>query len=450
MKVFNTLSRKKEEFKPLKKNQVNMYVCGPTIYDYAHLGHGRSAVNFDIIRRYFLYKKYKVNYIFNYTDVDDKIIKRANKERITEKELTKKFSKIYDEDYGKLNILKPTKNPKPTQHIKEIIELIKKIEKNGFTYLLKDGIYFNTKKFKEYGKLSHQNIKQLQAGARIKKDESKKNPQDFVLWKLAKPKEPAWNSPWGKGRPGWHIECSAMSSTYLGNTFDIHGGGQDLIFPHHENEIAQSESANKKQFAKYWLHNGFIQVNKEKMSKSLGNFFTLRDIFKDYEPMVVRYMILSAHYRAPIDFSKKNLDQAKRSLERIKEFVLNSKNSKNKVEPKLIKKTKKEFEKAMDNDLDTPKALATIFNFIKEANKKGTGKNAYNLMIKLDKVLGLELDKLKQEKVSTELKELLKQREKARKDKNWKKADKLRDKIKAKGFTIEDSPEGPKLKKIPK
>ncbi|MCD4759934.1 cysteine--tRNA ligase [archaeon] len=448
MKLYNTLTRKKETFKPIKKDQINIYVCGPTIYDYAHLGHGRSAINFDIIRRYFLYKKYKVNFIFNYTDIDDKIIQRANKEKITAKELTKKFEKIYNEDYEKLNILKPTKTPKPTQHIKEIIELIKKIEKNGFTYLLNDGLYFNTKKFKEYGKLSHQNIKQLRAGARIKLDENKKNPQDFVLWKLAKPKEPSWQSPWGIGRPGWHIECSAMATHYLGNTFDIHGGGQDLIFPHHENEIAQSEAANKKQYVKYWLHNGFIQVNKEKMSKSLGNFSTLRNIFKNYNPMDVRYMVLSAHYRAPIDFSKKNLEQAKNSLEKIKGFVLNSKISKSKLNNKLIQKTQKDFEKAMDNDFDTPKALAVIFNFIKEANKQGTGKNAYNLIIKFDKVLGLNLDKIKQEKVPTEIVNLAQEREKARKDKDYKKADKIREKIELKGFLIEDTKEGPKLKKI--
>ena len=296
--------------------------------------------------------------------------------------------------------------------------------------------------------MSHQNIKQLRAGARIKLDENKKNPQDFVLWKLAKPKEPSWQSPWGIGRPGWHIECSAMATHYLGNTFDIHGGGQDLIFPHHENEIAQSEAANKKQYVKYWLHNGFIQVNKEKMSKSLGNFSTLRNIFKNYNPMDVRYMVLSAHYRAPIDFSKKNLEQAKNSLEKIKGFVLNSKISKSKLNNKLIQKTQKDFEKAMDNDFDTPKALAVIFNFIKEANKQGTGKNAYNLIIKFDKVLGLNLDKIKQEKVPTEIVNLAQEREKARKDKDYKKADKIREKIELKGFLIEDTKEGPKLKKI--
>jgi len=448
MKVYNTLTRKKEAFIPTKKDTISIYVCGPTVYDYAHLGHGRSAVNFDIIRRYFIYKKYKVNFIFNYTDIDDKTIERANKEKITVKELTEKFSKIYDEDYKKLNILEPTKNPKPTQHIQEIVNLIKKIEKNGYAYKLKDGLYFDTSKFKQYGKLSHQNIKDLQSGARIREDENKKSPQDFVLWKLAKPNEPSWESPWGEGRPGWHIECSAMSTSYLGDTFDIHGGGQDLIFPHHENEIAQTEAATKKKFANYWLHNGFIQVNKEKMSKSLGNFFTLRDIYKEYDPLVVRYMIISAHYRAPIDFSKKNLEQAKSALERIREFTLNSKESKQDLNQKLIDKTKKEFLAAMEDDFDTPKAMATLFNFIREANKQGNGKNAYTLIIDLDQILGLNLKAVKSERAPLEVLELLNMREKARKNKEFATSDKLREEIKKAGYLIEDSKDGPKLKKI--
>ena len=446
MKIYNTLTRKKEEFKPIKKGQVGMYVCGPTIYDYGHLGHGRSAVNFDIIRRYLEFKGYKVNFIFNYTDIDDKIIERANKDKITVQELTKKFSKIYDEDYKKLNILKPTNNPKPTKHIKEIIELIKNIEKNGFTYQLKDGLYFDTSKLKNYGKLSHQDVKQLQAGRRIKKDDDKKNYQDFVIWKLAKEGEPSWKSPWGEGRPGWHIECSAMSKTYLGKTFDIHGGGQDLIFPHHENEIAQSEAANKKPFANYWLHNGFIQINKEKMSKSLDNFFTLQDIYKEYEPEVIRYMIISAHYRAPIDFSKKNLEQSKKTLQRIKDFVKDAKDSKTNIDKKIIDETNKKFMAAMDNDFDTRKAVAILFEFIKKVNKEGNGRNAYTFLNKIDKIFGLNLNKI--EKIPKEVKEIAKEREKARKEKNWKLSDQLREKINKKGFIIEDSNAGPKLKKI--
>lgn len=448
MKIYNTLSKKKEEFKPIKKDQVNIYVCGPTIYDYGHIGHGRSAVNFDIIRRYFLYKGFKVNFIFNYTDIDDKIIDRANKEKTSTKELTKKFEKIYDEDYRELNILPPTHKPKPTEEITAIINLIKGIEQNGFTYMLDDGLYFDISAFKEYGKLSHQRIKNLQAGVRIKADEKKKNFQDFVLWKLSKEGEPSWSSPWGAGRPGWHIECSAMSSKYLGQPFDIHGGGQDLIFPHHENEIAQSESANKKQFAKYWMHNGFVEVNHEKMSKSLGNFKTMRDIFKQYDPMVVRYMIISAHYRAPIDFSNDNLEQAKNALERIREFVLNAKDSTNRIDQDLVEQTKEEFIENLDNDFDTPKALAVLFNFIREANKQGNSKQAYELMIEIDKILGLNLDKLKQDKIPEKVKELAKQREKARNDKDWAKADELRDAIKELGFIVEDSKEGQKIKKL--
>lgn len=447
MKLYNTLTKKQEEFKPIKKGQVDIYVCGPTIYDYGHIGHGRSAVNFDIIRRYFLYKGFKVNFVFNYTDIDDKIIDRANKEKITTKQLTKKFEKIYDEDYKALNVLPPTHKPKPTEEISEIISLIKNIEKQGATYMLDDGLYFDVSKFKSYGKLSHQNINDLQAGIRIKADEKKKNFQDFVLWKLSKTNEPSWPSPWGAGRPGWHIECSAMSSKYLGQTFDIHGGGQDLVFPHHENEIAQSESANKKQFANYWLHNGFVEVNKEKMSKSLGNFKTMREIFEQYNPMVVRYMILSAHYRAPIDFSNDNLEQAKNTLDRIHEFMLNAKESKNKIDKELLDSTKKEFLASLDNDFDTPKALAVIFNFIREVNKQGNGKQAYDLMIEIDKILGLNLDKLKKDKIPEKVKELVKQREKARNDKDWAKADKLRDTIKELGFVVEDSKDGQKIKK---
>jgi cysteinyl-tRNA synthetase len=444
-KLYNTLSRKKETFKSIKKSQVGIYVCGPTIYDYGHLGHGRSAVNFDIIRRFFQYKKYKVNFVFNYTDIDDNMITRANKLKITVKELAKKFSKIYDEDYKKLNILKPTKKPKPTENIKEIIEKIKKLEKKGYTYNLDDGVYFNTLKFKEYGKLSKQNLKQLKEGVRVKSDENKKSKHDFVLWKLEKPGEPSWQSSWGKGRPGWHIECSAMSSSLLGQPFDIHGGGQDLIFPHHENEIAQAQAGEKKKFANYWMHNGFIQVNKEKMSKSLGNFTTLRDIFKKYNPLVVRYMYISAHYRMPIDFSGKNLDQAKSSLERIKNFVLDTKNSKNKLPLELIKKTKEKFIKAMEDDFDTPKALAVIFEFIREANKVGNGKNAYPLMLDFDNILGLDLSKT--EEIPKEIKDLAEKREKARKEKDWSESDKLRDKINKKGYEIKDSKEGYSIKK---
>nr|MBA4404727.1 cysteine--tRNA ligase [Nanoarchaeum sp.] len=447
MKLYNTLTKKQEEFQPIKKDQVTIYVCGPTIYDYGHIGHGRSAVNFDIIRRYFLYKGFKVNFVFNYTDIDDKIIDRAKKEKITTKQLTKKFEKIYDEDYKALNVLPPTHKPKPTEEINEIIDLIKSIEKQGCTYMLGDGLYFDVSKFKSYGKLSHQKINELQAGIRIKADENKKNFQDFALWKLSKADEPSWPSPWGPGRPGWHIECSAMSSKYLGQPFDIHGGGQDLVFPHHENEIAQSESANKKQFANYWLHNGFVEVNKEKMSKSLGNFKTMRNIFEQYDPMVIRYMIISAHYRAPIDFSNDNLEQAKNALDRIREFILNAKESKNKIDKELLDFTKKEVLISLDNDFDTPKALATIFNFIREVNKQGNGKEAYDLMIDIDKIFGLNLDKLKKDKIPEKVKELVKQREKARNDKDWAKADKLRDTIKELGFVVEDSKDGQKIKK---
>ncbi|OGJ52574.1 cysteine--tRNA ligase, partial [Candidatus Peregrinibacteria bacterium RIFOXYC2_FULL_41_22] len=319
LKVKNTLSGKKEEFKPIKDNHVGMYVCGPTVYDFGHLGHGRSAVVFDIIRKYLKYKGYDVTYVSNYTDIDDKMINRANKEGITVKQLAEKIIPEYQEDYGQLKIDKPDTQPKATQYIPQMIELIKKLIEKGYAYELEDGVYYEVEKFAHYGKLSGQNQDELKAGARIEKDDKKRHPHDFVLWKKAKPDEPSWPSPWGEGRPGWHIECSAMSMDLLGETFDIHGGGMDLIFPHHEDEIAQSEAATGKSYVKYWLHNGFITINNEKMSKSLGNFFTLKEIFAKYNPNTVRYMIIGTHYRSPINFSHELLDQSENALSRIKD-----------------------------------------------------------------------------------------------------------------------------------
>lgn len=452
LKLYNTLTRKKEAFKPIKKNLVTAYVCGPTTYDYGHLGHGRSSVAFDLLHRYLVYKGYQVKFVFNYTDIDDKIIKRARKEKVSVKQLTDKFAKIYDEDYQKLNLLKPYKKPKATQHIKEMVDLIKILKKKGYIYLIEnDGLYFDVLKFKQYGKLSHQKLGDLKAGARIKVEAGKKTPYDFVLWKFQKPGEPAWNSPWGEGRPGWNIECSAMSMKYLGNTIDIHGGGQDLIFPHHECEIAQSEAATGKPFAHYWLHNGFVTIGGEKMSKSLGNFLTLRDIFKEHSPLTVRYFFLSAHYRAPLNFTKEALEGAKNSLEKLQQafFDLNEVKAFGKKTINLGKYIK-QFELALDDDLNISPALAAVFELINEINKnklsKGAVKDALDFFKKVDSVLGVLV--YKKEAVPQKVLSLVKLRETARMEKDWKKADEIREKIKKLGYLVEDTEEGAKVKKI--
>ncbi|MFA6528869.1 MAG: cysteine--tRNA ligase, partial [Candidatus Gracilibacteria bacterium] len=374
LKVKNTLTGKKEEFKPLNGKKVGMYVCGPTVYDFAHLGHGRSAMVFDIIRKYLKYKGYEVTFVSNYTDVDDKMITRANKEGITIQQLAEKIIPEYRADYGQLKIDKPDHQPKATEYIPQMIKLIEKLIEKGYAYELDDGVYFEVEKFPSYGKLSGQNQDELKAGARIEKDDKKRHPHDFVLWKKAKPNEPSWPSPWGDGRPGWHIECSAMSMNLLGESFDIHGGGMDLIFPHHEDEIAQSECATGKPYVKYWLHNGFININNEKMSKSLGNFFTLKDIFKKYDPNTVRFLLISTHYRSPINFSHDLLDQSENALNRIKDFLINLKNYKSKAEKsdpsleKILEETIKDFEKRMDDDFDTAGGIGVLYNMIKEIN----------------------------------------------------------------------------------
>ncbi len=453
LKFYNDLSRKKEIFNPLKENEVSIYVCGPTIYDYAHLGHGRSAVAFDVLHRYLLYKKYKVKFVFNYTDIEDKMINRANEEGITVKQLADKFSKIYDEDYAKLNVLRAYKNPKATEHIAEMIEIIKKLEKKKFTYFVEgDGVYYDVSKFKEYGKLSHQNLEDLKAGARVEIGEGKKSSHDFVLWKLQKPNEPAWDSPWGKGRPGWHIECSAMAAKYLGETIDIHGGGQDLIFPHHEDEIAQSEAANGKPFAKYWMHNGFVNINGEKMSKSLNNFYTLRDIFKQYDPLVVRYFFLSTHYRMPINFTFEALSGVKSALERIQQAYFELAGVKKHGKVKLdVGDFRKRIEEALDDDLNVSPALAVVFDFVNEVYKNKeqlsaeSWKETVEFFKEIDSIFGI----LKYEKaeIPLEVIKLAEERLLARKNKDWKKSDELREKISKLGYVVGDTKEGYEVRK---
>lgn len=460
--VFNTLTGKRELFKPRKKGKVRMYLCGPTVYDHGHLGHGRSAVAFDVIRRYleYVYGEKNVTFVTNYTDIDDKMIDRAALEKITVKKLAEKIIPEYQADYAALGIKPPTIQTKATDYIPQMIEIIEKLIKKNHAYELDDGVYFDISTFPEYGKLSGQKQEELRAGARVEKDDQKRHPHDFVLWKKEKPREPSWDSPWGKGRPGWHIECSAMSRANLGQPFDIHGGGMDLMFPHHECEIAQSESAYGVPFCTTWLHNGFITVNKEKMSKSLGNFSTLKQIFEQYPPRVVRYFYLTAHYRSPIEFSPELLAQAKNALDRIRDFWINLTHNKAKpskphaeLAAKLAEFTQ-EFESAMDDDFDTPRALAALFSLIKHINTELaegllSSRETQKIQAALEKsdtVLGIlpQVEKA----LSPELDNLIKDREAARTIKDWKRSDELRDELLQKGIVVEDTPHGTVWKKI--
>ncbi len=468
MRIQDTKTGKLVEFKPINEGEIGMYVCGPTVYDLGHLGHGRSAVSFDLMRRYFMYKGYKVKFVSNYTDIDDKMINRAKEKGITVEQLANEIIPEYIKDYTALGVLTPDVSPKATDKdsIAEMIKIIEKLEKKGHTYVLDDGVYFDVKTFKEYGEFSRQKLEDLKVGARIDVKEDKKNPYDFVLWKFKKDGEPAWASPWGEGRPGWHIECSAMSFVHLGEKFDIHGGGLDLVFPHHECEVAQSLCAfGPDAFAKYWMHNGFINIDNEKMSKSLGNFFTLRNVFEKYDPKVVRFMFLQTHYRNPINFSFDLLEQSKAGLERIRNFVRGLKVgyedlSKNTDEIPAVKITvdaeheKKGFEQYMDNDFDVSGALGVVFDLLKTVNglrdaKKLTQKDigqAEKFLKDVDKVLGVIFEE--QKDLDDEIKALIKQREEARKSKDFAMSDKIRDELKAKGIELDDTPNGTIWKRI--
>lgn len=439
LKLYNTLIRKKEIFKPVNKNLVRIYVCGPTVNDIPHLGHARSQISFDILRKYLKFSGYNVKFVSNITDIEDKIINKANEIGISIKELTEKNYKAHMEDYSSLNISKPDIQPRATEYVKEMIELIQKLEKKGFTYIInEDGVYFDISKFKGYGKLSHQKIENLKTGARIKIKEDKKNKEDFVLWKFSKEGEPFWESPWGNGRPGWHIECSAMSNKILGLPLDIHGGGQDLIFPHHEDEIAQSEAGYGKEFAKYWIHNGMVNIDNVKMSKSLGNFKTIKDLLKIYKPEVIRYLVISNQYRQPLDFSEKTLDNAKNSYERLKNICNtikeDKKNNKNYLE---------EFKKSMDDDLNTPQALQVLWKLVRD--EKAEGK--FQTIKKIDDIFELKLLEKEEIKIPSEIKRLADERENARKNKEWKKSDELRNKINKLGYIINDTQNGWEIKK---
>lgn len=449
LKLYNTLTRKKEAFKPIKDKKVNLFVCGITPYDYAHIGHAKTYVQFDVIVKYLRYMDYDVFYLQNVTDIDDKILQRAKEKKVSPIELARNFEKEYNRDMEALKVNSVNKFARATEHIKEIIKQVKTLMDNGFAYLIEnDGVYFNLNKFPQYGKLSGRTTEEAEdAVSRIDESKKKINKGDFCLWRISKKDEPKWEDPWFHGgRPGWHIEDTAISEKFFGQQYDMHGGARDLIFPHHEAEIAQMESASgKKPFVKYWLHTGFLNVKGQKMAKSLGNFITIRDALKKYEPKVLRFFYISAHYRSPIDFSEELVEQAKNSLERLNDFVRNIRNSKEKDDEKLIKKTWNEFLKHMDNDFDTPKALAVIFDFVREIYKKGGGKKSYELMLEFDKIFNVLI--VEEADLSQEIKKLIDEREKARKEKNFAKADKIRIELREKGIILEDTKEGVRWKR---
>ncbi len=459
MKVFNTLTRQKEELRTVEEGKVKIYACGPTVYNFIHIGNARPLCVFDVLRRFLEYTGYDVRFVQNFTDIDDKIIKRANEEGITYKEVSEKYIEEFWKDVKGMNIREATVHPKATENIDEIISIVSSLIEKGYAYAVDGDVYFSPKKFDEYGKLSHQPLEDLEAGARIMVGEVKKEPMDFALWKSAKPGEPYWESPWGHGRPGWHIECSAMVRRYLGETIDIHCGGQDLIFPHHENEIAQSECCNGAPFANYWMHNGYINVDNVKMSKSLGNFFTVRDVAERYGYEPIRYLMISSHYRSPINYSTDVIEQCKASLTRLYtcrdnlDFAL-----KNAVDgdaseeiTAMLDKRRQQFIDAMNDDLNTADGISAVFELVRDINTnvitdapvKGNCEAAAKLFDELCGVLGLVYER-KEENLDDEVEALIAQRTQARKDKNWAEADRIRDELKAMGIVLEDTAQGVK------
>lgn len=460
MRVYNTLTNRKEEFVPIEEGKVKIYACGPTVYNFFHIGNARPFVVFDTLRRYFIYRGYDVKFVQNFTDVDDKIINRAKEESLTAPEVSEKYIKEYFDDAEALNVLKADVHPKVSEHIPEIIDFVQTLIDKGYAYEADGDVYYSTRKFPEYGKLSGQNIDDLESGARIAVGEVKKDPLDFALWKARKEEsEIAWESPWGMGRPGWHIECSTMAKKHLGETIDIHGGGQDLQFPHHENEIAQSEACNGAPFARYWMHNGYITVDGKKMSKSLNNFFTVRDIRKLYSGDVIRFFLLSGHYRSPINFSDTLMEQAKQGYERIRnsrdtlEFLIkNGNDEKIPDEDNLIKSLdlfRDRFIEAMEDDLNTADAISVVFDMVSEINvivKDGSSKSYANEALKriteLTDVLGIFVASAGDGELGDEVQKLIEERQNARAEKNWAKADEIRDKLAAMGITLKDTPQG--------
>ena len=467
MKLYNTMSKTKEEFVPLEEGKVKMYVCGPTVYNFIHIGNARPMIVFDTVRRYFEYKNYDVNFVSNFTDVDDKIIKKANEEGVTAEEISKRYIEECKKDMEGMNIQPATKNPLATEEIGGMISMIETLIEKGYAYEKNGTVYYRTRKFAEYGKLSHKNLDDLQSGGRallVSGEDEKEDSLDFVLWKPKKEGEPAWKSPWGEGRPGWHIECSEMSKKYLGEQIDIHAGGEDLIFPHHENEIAQSEAANGKEFAKYWMHNGFLNIDNRKMSKSLGNFFTVREISEKYDLQVLRFFMLSAHYRSPLNFSAELMEAAKNGLERITtaaenlKFLINNARTEDMSEDERKKLAGsiayvENFEKAMDDDFNTADAISAVFELVKYMNTTTDGasskeylQNLFDCLIRLTDVLGIIVDK-EDEILASDIEALIEERQAARKAKNFARADEIRDELLAKGIILKDTREGVQWKK---
>ena len=467
MKIYNTMSKRIEEFVPLEEGKVKMYVCGPTVYNFIHIGNARPMIVFDTVRRYFEYKGYDVNFVSNFTDVDDKIIKKANEEGVTAEEISKRYIAECKKDMEGMNIEPATKNPLATEEIGGMIEMIRTLIEKGYAYEKNGTVYFRTRKFKDYGKLSHKNLDDLQSGGRtllVTGEDEKEDPLDFVLWKPKKEGEPAWQSPWGEGRPGWHIECSEMSKKYLGEQIDIHAGGEDLIFPHHENEIAQSEAANGKEFAKYWMHNGFLNIDNRKMSKSLGNFFTVREISEKYDLQVLRFFMLSAHYRSPLNFSAELMESARSGLNRIVtaaenlKFLIGNASAEKMTEEEKEKFEKSKeyvdsFEKAMDDDFNTADAIAAVFELVKYINTTADGESSgeyleslLKRLVSLTDVLGIIVEK-EDEILDADIEALIAERQAARKEKNFARADQIRDELLAKGIILEDTREGVKWKR---
>lgn len=467
MKLYNTMTKTKEEFSSLEEGKVKMYVCGPTVYNYIHIGNARPMIVFDTVRRYFEYKGYEVNFVSNFTDVDDKIIKKANEEGVTADEISKRYIAECKKDMADMNVKPATTHPLATEEIGGMIELIQTLIEKGYAYEKNGTVYYRTRRFQDYGKLSHKNLDDLRSGNRsllVSGEDEKEDPLDFVLWKPKKEGEPSWQSPWSDGRPGWHIECSEMSKKYLGEQIDIHAGGEDLIFPHHENEIAQSEAANGKEFAKYWLHNGFLNIDNKKMSKSLGNFFTVREISEKYDLQVLRFFMLSAHYRSPLNFSADLMEAAKNGLERIRTAADNlrflSENAKveeftaeEETKQQQVEKFVQNFEKAMEDDFNTADAIAAIFELVKFANTTADGESSKAYMqgllvqiVKLTDVLGLIVEE-KSELLDADIEALIQERQEARKARNFARADEIRDELLEKGILLEDTREGVKWKR---
>lgn len=460
MRIYNTQTRHKEELIPLREGEYHIYACGPTVYDYFHIGNARPLVIFDVLRRYLEYRGNKVIFVQNFTDIDDKMIRRAQQEGTTVAELGERFIGEYQKDAKAMGIREATVHPRATDHIPEIIDLVQKLVDKGLAYATSDGVYFNTQTFDHYGHLSGQDMEALEAGARIDVDDQKRHPMDFAVWKAEKPGEPAWDSPWGRGRPGWHIECSAMSMKYLGETLDIHCGGQDLVFPHHENEVAQSEGATGKPFARYWMHNGYINIDNQKMSKSAGNFFTVREIGEQYDLMAVRFFLLSAQYRSPVNFAKSQMEQAEAALARLRTAYDNlvhraAHAPEGEVDPKVteaIVRLREDFDTAMDDDLNTADAIAALFEYVRvinglltDAGSKASAQAALEGLMEISEVLGLSY--ATQEVIPQEILDMAEARAAARKAKEWAESDRLRDEIAAKGYVVEDTREGQKVRK---